>query len=216
MPEQHYSHSLKEPASLPEASPARRAVPAHGEHLDEVLAEAFSLFARGVADRRSAFRTPTVATVGPDHTPHIRTMVLRQFDPITRRLFLHTDRRASKLADIASVPYAAVHVYDARAALQIRLSAHVQVHTDDQVAQAAWANGAPASHACYAINPAPGTEVPAPPPAATDPQAGFANFAVLALTFHTLEWLWLYHGGHRRARFTWTADAPPHATWLVP
>ncbi len=204
------------PASLVDVTSPPRPNLVHDDNLDDVLAEAFRLFARGVADRRSAFRTPSIATIGPDNTPHIRTMVLRQFDPTTRRLLLHTDRRAGKLADLANVPRAAVHVYDARAALQVRLSAHVRVHTDDPVAQAAWAHGAAASHVCYAINPPPGTAVQAPPPAATDQDAGFANFAVLALTFNTLEWLWLYHGGHRRARFVWTAEAPPQATWLVP
>ncbi|OYV53304.1 MAG: hypothetical protein B7Z77_00145 [Acidocella sp. 20-58-15] len=207
---------MKEPVSVADATDLSRLIPAHTSNLDDVLAEAFRLFARGVADRRSAFRTPAIATVGPDNTPHVRTMVLRQFDPTTRRLLLHTDLRADKLTDIANVPRAAVHVYDARAALQVRLSAQVQVHTGDPVAQAAWANGAPASHVCYAIEPPPGTEVQAPPPAATDQNAGFTNFAVLALTFNTLEWLWLYHGGHRRARYVWTADAPPRATWLVP
>jgi hypothetical protein len=92
-------------------------LPSHADDLTEVLAEAFRLLARCVADRRSAFRTPTIATVGRDGAPRIRTTVLRRFEPAARRLTRHTDRRAAKLTDIAHEPRVAVHVYDARAAL---------------------------------------------------------------------------------------------------
>jgi hypothetical protein len=191
-------------------------LPSHAENVDEVLAEAFRLFSRGVVDRRSPFRTPSIATVGPDGAPRIRTMVLRRFEAAARRLTLHTDRRAAKLFEIDHQPRVAVHVYDARAAVQVRLSARAQVHVADDLAREAWVGGAPSSHTCYAVSPAPGTVVAAPPPAATDRDAGFANFAVLALTFDTLEWLWLYHAGHRRARFAWTDDGSRSAAWLVP
>ncbi len=191
-------------------------LPAHRDDLAEVLAEAIRLFARGVADRRSAFRTPTVATIAAESTPQARTMVLRRFEPVSRRLTFHSDQRASKFADFAHIPRAAVHIYDARAALQIRLSTHAQVHIGDAVAQAAWAAGAASSRAIYAIDPAPGTEVPAPVAAPTDPDAGFGNFAVLTLTFDRLEWLWLHHAGHRRARFAWDAGGTLDAAWLIP
>jgi hypothetical protein len=204
----------------PDASPAPASppglLPAHAGSLDEALAEAFRRFARGVADRRSAFHTPTIATVSADGAPRARTMVLRRFDPAGRQLLLHTDRRAGKLDDIAREPRVAVHVYDARAGLQVRLRASARIHIGDAVARAGWNAGAPRSRACYAIDPAPGTEVSAPPPAPTDEAAGQGNFAVLELTFVSLEWLWLFHGGHRRARFTWAEDGTRHAAWLVP
>lgn len=184
--------------------------------LPEVLAGSLRLFSRGVADRRSPFRTPSIATAGPDGVPAIRTMVLRGFDPAARRLTLHSDRRAAKLADIARNPRVAVHVYDARASVQLRLSALAAVHMDDATARAAWDAIPPPGRAIYAINPAPGTAVKQPPPPATDADAAFAHFAVLALIFDSLEWLWLDHAGHRRARFTWNPDGSHHATWLVP
>jgi len=191
-------------------------LPSHADDLDEVLAESFRLLARGVADRRSAFRTPTIATVGPDGAPRIRTMVLRRFEPAARRLTLHTDRRAAKLIDIAHQPSVAVHVYDARVPLQVRISARAQMNAGDAVAREAWAAGAPSSHFGYAITPAPGTEIAAPPLATIGDGTGFGNFALLTLTFHMLEWLWLYHGGHRRARFAWADDGSHSSAWLVP
>ncbi|MDE8349641.1 MAG: pyridoxamine 5'-phosphate oxidase family protein [Acidocella sp.] len=190
--------------------------PTRTDDLNDILADAFALFSRGVADRRSAFRTPTIASIGSDNTPRIRTMVLRRFDAMNRRLTLHTDQRAGKLADIMHTPNLALHVYDARAALQIRLAATAQVHIEDEVARAAWAASAPISRACYAIEAAPGTAVAAPPSAPSDKESGFKNFAALVLRFHRLEWLWLHHSGHRRAAFTWGVDDALHATWLVP
>jgi pyridoxamine 5'-phosphate oxidase len=193
-----------------------RPVPAHVDDLAEVLAETFRLVSRGVADRRSRFRTPTVATIGPNNAPGIRTMVLRAFDVTARCLTLHTERRAGKIYEIARTPRVAVHVWDGRTAVQIRLSALARVHAGDDTAHAAWAAVPVTARAIYAIDPAPGAEVPAPPPAPTDQGHAFANFAVLALTFDSLEWLWLDKSGHRRARFTWDADGAHHAAWLVP
>lgn len=186
------------------------------DDLGAVVASAFRLFARGVADRRSAFRTPSVATVGADGAPRVRTMVLRGFDAAARRLTLHTDRRGEKIGDIVRMPRVAVHVYDARAAIQIRLGATARLHVDDEVARAAWQRALPASLACYAVDPGPGRSVAAPPAAPVFSEAGFANFAVLAVNFDSLEWLWLHHGGHRRAKFAWTADGGCGASWLVP
>ena len=193
-----------------------RPVPANAGDLAGVLAETFRLFSRGVADRRSPFRTPTVATIGQDNAPGARTMVLRAFDASARCLALHTDRRAGKIDAIARTPRVAVHVWDKRTAVQIRLSAIARVHVSDDTAHAAWATVPPSSRAVYAIDPAPGTQVSAPPPAPTNREDAFANFAVLALTFDSLDWLWLDQAGHRRARFTWGADGVSHAAWLVP
>lgn len=188
----------------------------HADDLNEVFAKAFRLFARGVVDRRLAFRTPTIATIGLDGEPRIRTMVLRRFESATRRFTLHTDRRATKLTEISRQPSFAVHVYDARAALQVRLSARAQIHAGDKVTRQASAAGAPSSHFGYAITPAPGTEISAPPPAAIGDESGFGNFALLTLSFHTLEWLWLYNGGHRRARFSWADYGSHRSAWQVP
>ncbi|MCU0889647.1 MAG: hypothetical protein MUC64_16860 [Rubritepida sp.] len=176
--------------------------PAHADDLAEVQAEAFRLLARGVADRRSAFHTPTLATIGRDGAPRARTLVLRGFDAPTRTLRLHTDARS--------------HVYDAGQQVQLRLDCVAQVHREDALAEAAWDASRPFSRMCYAIEPAPGTPLDAPPEAPRDSEAGRPHFAVLALRFDRLEWLWLAAEGHRRARLAWTPDGTPEATWLSP
>jgi hypothetical protein len=189
--------------------------PAHADDLTAARAEAFALLARGVADRRHPFHTPTLATIGLDGAPRARTLVLRGFDAPTRTLRLHSDRRSDKVAEVAREPRACLHLYDAGAQVQIRLEGAARVHHEDETAQAAWASSRPFSRMCYAIEPAPGTPVPAPLPAPRDEQAGRAHFAALTLAFARMEWLWLAAEGHRRARFSWT-DQGEEATWLVP
>lgn len=196
--------------------PPPRPRPAHAHDLAELRAEAFRLLARGVADRRSAFHTPTLATVGLDGAPRARTLVLRGFEAASRTLRLHTDARSAKPAELAREPRCALHVYDPAAQVQVRLEGLARLHRDDAVAEAAWAASRPMSRMCYAIEPGPGTPVAAPLPAPRDPAAGRAHFAVILLRFHRLEWLWLAAEGHRRARIAWDAAGVEEATWLSP
>lgn len=190
--------------------------PLHADSLDEVLTEALRLFSRGVADRRSSFRAPTLASVDAAGLPRLRTVVLRSFDPATRCLTIHTDRRSAKIREIRDRSAVALHVYDQSAALQLRLEGLAEIHLGDAVAQDAWARSAAPSRLPYAIETPPGTPVPAPPDALDDSDAGAANFAVLQIRFDRLEWLWLSHEGHRRAAFTWSDADGRHATWLAP
>lgn len=193
----------------------RRPRPPHADDLAELRAAAFALLARGVADRRSPMHTPTLASIGLDGAPRARTLVLRGFDAATRRLRLHSDRRAGKCAELAADPRCALHAYDAAAQVQIRVEGTASVHTDDALAEAAWQASRAFSRIIYAIEPAPGTQVAAPPPAPQDEAAGRPHFATIEVRMHSLEWLWLAAGGHRRARIDWTGTEE-HATWLVP
>lgn len=187
-----------------------------GATLEDCLAEAFRRLARGVADRHSPFHTPTLATIGTDGAPEARTLVLRGFAPAERELRLHTDARTAKTAALARDPRCQLHLYDPAAKLQLRLAGRASLHGEDALADAAWAGSRAASRMCYALGEAPGTPVPAPPPAPRDAELGRPMFRVIRLRFDRLEWLELAVAGHRRARFDWTASARPDATWLAP
>jgi pyridoxamine 5'-phosphate oxidase len=189
--------------------------PAFADDLAETLAEAFRLLARGVADRRHAFHTPTLATIGADGAPRARTLVLRGFDAAARSLRLHTDTRSQKAAELAAEPRCALHAYDAGAQIQLRLLGRATLHHDDALAAAAWAASRPFSRLCYAAAEAPGALLTAPVPAPREGE-GRANFAAIVLAFDQVDWLWLDAAGHRRARFTWNASATPRAEWLAP
>lgn len=190
-------------------------LPAHADDIEACRTEAFRLLARGVADRRSAFRVLTLASIGADGAPQARSVVLRGVDVAARCLRLHTDKRSAKWAELAADPRVALHGYDAQAQVQLRLSGTAARHSGDEVAEAAWAASAPMSRRCYSAAPAPGTPIPAPLPAPMDEHAGRPNFAALHVTLHGLDWLWLAAAGHRRARFAWDGAAW-QGSWLAP
>lgn len=190
--------------------------PPHADSLEEVWACAKRLLSRGVTDRRSASRYPTLASVDAAGLPRLRTVVLRHFDPAARCLTIHTDRRSAKIREIRTGMRVALHIYDQAAAIQIRLDAVASIHLDDPVAQDAWARTPLPSRLGYAMDPPPGTPVAVPPEMPGDPEAGAANLAVLRVTFDRLEWLWLGHDGHRRAALVWDEADGCGSTWLAP
>ncbi len=185
--------------------------------LDDVRADAFRLWSRGVADRRSPFRSPALGTLGLDGQPRLRTVVLRAFDPGARRLVVHSDIRAGKIAEIGRDARVMLHVWDDGGQVQVQAAGTATVQTG-AAARAEWDRLHPGSRVTYRVRPTPGTALADPAVAdadQVDEEAAFANFAVIAIELNEMEWLSLAKDGHRRATFTWT-DAKMDARWLVP
>lgn len=185
--------------------------------LDDVRADAFRLWSRGVADRRSPFRSPALGTIGLDGQPRLRTVVLRAFDPGARRLVAHSDVRAEKIAEIGRDARVMLHVWDDGGQVQVQAAGTAAVQTG-AAARAEWDRLHPGSRATYRVRPTPGSVMADPAGAdadQVDEEAAFANFAVIGVQMTGLEWLHLGKDGHRRAAFTWT-DANLNARWLVP
>jgi pyridoxine/pyridoxamine 5'-phosphate oxidase len=191
--------------------------------LDGTLKAAFAALERGVADRRSHFHHPVIATTGLDGRPRQRTMILRAFDRNMRQLRVHTDFRSEKIDEIARDPRISALFYDPGQKFQIRLEGHAQSHRADPLAQKAWQNAQRMSQACYGTSPAPGSIIPQGGafslPSTDDAAAlaaGQAHFTAIVITIERLEWLYLAFEGHRRALFTWDAAGILHQSWLAP
>lgn len=184
--------------------------------LDGALAMALAALAGGVSVRDSPFRTPTLATLGLDGAPALRTVVLRGFEATPRLLHIHTDRRSAKAAEIAAAPRVALHGYDPALRLQLRLAGQATLHDDDAVADAGWAASPPATRMTYAAAAIPGSVVAAPPRMPGDTEAGRCHFTTILLRFDRIDWLLLDPAGHARACFNWTEDGAMTATWIAP
>lgn len=195
-------------------------IPSFYNDLDETRVQAFGLLSRGVKDRRSAMHAFTVATVDAAGRPRLRTVVNRGFDVETRTLRFHTDTRSDKLAELARNPAAAVHIYDARAKIQLRMQVDARMHHIGELRQDAWQRTRPFSRECYRVVDAPGSAISEPEQVPflsdEDPESGVENFAVVTLQINMMEWLYLAHSGHRRARFIWNESKELKQTWLVP
>ena len=82
--------------------------------LKAIYDEAWGMLERGVADRRSPARHPTIATVSPDGQPQARTVVLRAASRAAQTVEFYSDTRAAKLAALGKTPLAVVHVWHPR------------------------------------------------------------------------------------------------------
>ncbi|SEN95288.1 Pyridoxamine 5'-phosphate oxidase [Pseudorhodobacter antarcticus] len=178
--------------------------------LDTLRAQVWARLVRGVGDRHAPARHPTFATVTTDGWPDLRTVVLRGADPVAGMLEVHTDLRSAKVAALRAHPRAGVHVWDASAHLQSRLSVEVAVLTGPEVADI-WARVPDPSRQSYGTTPAPGVPIAAALAYLKTPDA--ASFAVLRCRVVAID---AVHLGpdHRRARFEvgdgWAGQ------WLAP
>lgn len=165
--------------------------------LDTLRAQVWARLVRGVGDRHAPARHPTFATVSPDGTPEVRTVVLRAADPVTGTVDVHTDLRSAKVAALRRTPVAALHIWDSNAHLQTRLTTSVEVLRGEAVA-ALWQRVPESSQAAYGTMPAPGTPIPSSLAyrKTPDPMA----FTVLRCTVLDIDALHL-GPNHRRARF---------------
>jgi hypothetical protein len=195
---------------------ADAASPAFHDDLAAVLAQAWRLLQRGATDPASALHLPVLASLRPDGAPAARTVVLRAVDAASRSLRIHTDRRSAKCAEIDRDPRVALHFYDPKTLVQLRLDCGATLHCDDALAERAWAENPVATQALYCVGPGPG--VPLDAPDGYDAAAvrdGRGNFAAIVARVDRLDWLYLAPQGHRRARFAWP-DGRLQSTWLVP
>ncbi|MEO1686993.1 MAG: pyridoxamine 5'-phosphate oxidase family protein, partial [Pseudomonadota bacterium] len=125
------------------------------------LAQVWGRLARGVADRRCATRHPVLCTLGLDGAPQARTVVLRGCDPAAGVLEMHADLASTKMAELRAEPRAALHVWDPRLKLQMRLGAEVEMRSGASVA-ARWARVPEGSRRAYGGAPPPGEVLGAP------------------------------------------------------
>lgn len=195
-------------------------LPSFYDDLDGFRAEGWRRLADGVGHRHSPFHTPSLATVDAAGRPRLRTVVLRAAEAGAGALRFHCDRRSDKAREIAENGLAALHVYDGRAKLQLRVEGRARLHLDDALADAAWAAALTMSRVCYGVEPAPGTALArgdayAMPDEDPDARLGRENFCAVVFTAERLDLLYLDRRGHRRAVFSREGEGWM-GTWVAP
>lgn len=193
-----------------------------GDDLDAIAAYAWAELVRAASDGDSQFRHAQLATTGAQGWPQSRTVILRHADADRREVGFHTDRRSAKVAEMDAETPVALVAYDRPRGLQLRLWGQAELHVEDARAEQAWAALYPPLRVPYRSPLAPGRTVDVagaadPSEAArspADPDAGYANFAFVAVRVVRLEWLHVRPTGHRRARFEWHGRWEGH--WLAP
>lgn len=187
--------------------------------LQEVLAHAWALLARAARATGSPLHAPVLATVGLDGEPDARTVLLHSVDPEHRRLYVNTDRRSLKYAELSQTARAMLVFFDPRGRTQLRLRADIEMHHHDDLTERTWRELPGASRRPYATVAAPGTpasSATAGAPAEVGELAGYDNFIVLEARPIQLDWLHFGATGPRRAVFRWADTGEVDASWLYP
>ena len=215
-------------------------LPAFYDSLDASLNEAWRLLADGLTDRRTAFHAPIVASIDLQGHPTARTMILRDADRAHRTLIFHADIRSAKITELRARPSVCAIAYDAEQKIQLRISGSITLHSDDEIANSAWAGSRAMSRLTYSVDDAPGTVItvpttlPAPKlemvnDAVNDADSdaakeeldlvanlGRINFCVIVVHIASIEWVYLASQGNRRALFSWVGSEALEAAWLQP
>ncbi len=209
--------------------------------LDGLLGGVWGALQHAVTTARAGFHVGTLAGVDEAGRPTARVMVLRGVElpggegnggggacgggACGGAVWCHTDVRARKVGAFRARPGACWCFYDGPGRLQVRVSGDVSVHTDDAVADAAWAASSLSSRRCYLAPRAPGgvadqSDVNLPGhlrgrvPTGAESAAGRINFAVLRLAVAEMDVLHLAATGHRRARYVWDETGAVGAGWV--
>jgi pyridoxamine 5'-phosphate oxidase len=200
-------------------------LPDYYDSLEQTLGMSWQLLEQGATNRRHSFHHTTIATLGLDGAPRIRTVILRQANQQQRSLVFHTDQRSEKITELQADPRIATHFYDGVIKIQLRVEGVAKLHIGDEFAKQRWDASQKISRNCYSILPAPGDTIlagsdyemlDAKTASLLDQDASFKHFAAVEIIISSLEWLYLSVQGHRRARFKWDAQGELKQNWLVP
>jgi pyridoxamine 5'-phosphate oxidase len=193
--------------------------------LEEILQDCWHRLINGAISAKHPFHCPSIATANGD-LPEIRTVVLRKVLPEERSLIFHTDYRSPKINQIKTNNTIAWLFYDARARIQLRLKTRATIHYHDEIALSRWNDSKLESRKCYLVVTAPSTMAESPSDGLPEDldrvslteesvTPGYDNFAVVRNKVMEIDWLYLNHDGHRRARFL-LGDKGVDQHWLIP
>ena len=171
------------------------------------------------------FHSPTIATVN-EGTPEKRTVILRKVIPTEGTLIFHTDYRSPKISQLKVNNSLSWLFYDSKSRIQIRVKSLATIHYKDEITFKRWNDSRLESRKCYLVSPAPSTISELSTDGLpenlnnkdlTDENVGdgYENFAVVKNKVTQMDWLFLNHDGHRRAKFI-MGEQEVEKYWLIP
>ncbi len=196
---------------------------------ESILESIWQHLHEGTQTRHSGFHLASFHYIEMEKNwPRSLTVVMRKANPSNRQLSFHTDTRQRKVASLRKNPAASLLLYDKKEKIQTSMQGLAHIDTLNTTSKATWSNMKSLSKLCYLQDLSPGT------PSASlthgysetqwekrhDPaelEKGLANFGIITLTVHTIEWLYLSAHGNIRIEFTHnTRSNEWESTWLVP
>lgn len=169
----------------------------------------------GTSEKSHPFRYATLATVGLETLPRLRTVVLREFDPQTLRLTFYTDTRSKKILHIKENNRVSLLLFHHENQLQIRIEGLAIRERSPELLQERWNHLHAASRLDYTSVLSPGTEITSPEKVDYMKEEGNMYFGMVHIAPFKIEYLKLSRPKNTRVRFSkrgsgWTSD------YLVP
>lgn len=157
--------------------------------------------ARGVQKKNHPFREVAMATA--DGAPNIRMVILRKIESDPMTIFVYTDNRSDKIAELGNSPYASFLFWHPSSKFQLKLKTQVTIHRQDKMAKECWESIGGKGRESYNTEKAPGTELDAEKNPEIPLRAKYSDsdFCVLECKVFEMEALQLLREGHIRARF---------------
>ena len=190
--------------------------------LKNIHSDAWEDFKDGVKNTKSSFHFPVISTIDKDGFPSSRTVVLRKIDKKNKIISFNTDIRSNKWNEIINNNKVSVSIYDTSKKTQIRILGKAIVNYKNKIWESAWNSTPRMSRECYSTPYSPSTVISKPEDIdlnlkkikTEDYEKYKINFGRIDIHIYSLDWLYLVHSGHRRAKFIY--DKEVSMVWIAP
>ena len=190
--------------------------------LKNIHSQVWEDFKDGLKNTKSSFHFPVISTIDKDGFPSSRTVVLRKIDKKNKIISFNTDIRSNKWNEIINNNKVSVSIYDTSKKTQIRILGKAIVNYKNKIWESAWNSTPRMSRECYSTPYSPSTVISKPEDIdlnlkkikTEDYEKYKINFGRIDIHIYSLDWLYLVHSGHRRAKFIY--DKEVSMVWIAP
>ncbi|WP_445384638.1 pyridoxamine 5'-phosphate oxidase family protein [Robiginitalea sp. IMCC44478] len=182
------------------------------EHYWQELKEDLQL---GCSQKEHPFHYATLATLGLDRIPRLRTIVLREMNPEDMELLFYTDSRSKKVLHIKENKQVSLLFYNPEKLMQLRIEGIAIQEKDPKIIQQHREGVATNSRKDYTTKAAPGSEIENPDQVEYLDRGDF--FTLVRIYPFKIEYLKLKRPTHLRVRYSKIKDGDGwKSEFLVP
>ena len=157
---------------------------------------------KGVSKKGHPFRYCTLATIGLESVPRLRTIVSRHVSDDFKLRF-YTDKRSKKILHIKENNKVSVLFYEPKKLLQVKVEGLASIIKDESVLKKYWSGVQPKSRKDYTTTSAPGSDIANPDQIEYLDDENY--FCIVEIEPFKIEYLKLKRPNHLRIRFSRSA-----------
>ena len=188
------------------------------DDLEHLSVSVWSQLAAAIDDPQHPYWLLSMATVGLDHSPESRLLVLREVDADDFALSFHTDIRSQKWKQLGSNPDTALSGYDPINRVQVRFKGKSTLFDyRSEMNQQVW-NSLSMDRKKLCSGDIPANPVNSSPDSNNQYAEDLAakNFGIIRVNIQHLDWLILDPASHRRALIDYAHSGLIQGRWVNP